>query len=134
MAVTLFHTKPTLRGYHFEDWSFTFNLATGITAADIGKAVSLDTTGNNKVKLAGDGDVIVGMLSTVEDRVVEGQLVGAVELKFANILPIKSGNTVAVGDSVQGAGGGEVKKITTPDYSLNYVVEIQGTNAVVVKV
>ena len=134
MAVTLFHNKPTLRGYHFEDWSFTFVLAAGITEADVGKAVSIDTSAANKVKLAADGDTILGMLSTVEDRAVEGQLIGAVELKFANILSVFGGIGVAIGDTVQGVGGGLVKKTTTPDYSLNFVAEIQGTNAVVVKV
>ena len=139
MAVTLFHTKPTLRGYHFEDWSFTFVLASGITASDIGKAVSIDTSAANKVKLAADGDFVLGRLASVEDRTVEGQLIGAVELKFANILPIKSGETVAVGDTVIGAGSGEVKTlkvtgVSAPDYSINFVAEIQGSNAVVVKV
>jgi hypothetical protein len=133
MAVTLFHTKPTLRGYHMEDWSFTFNLAAGITGADVGKAVSVDASGPNKVKLSGDTDVIIGRLETVEDRTVEGQLVGAVELKFANTLPIKTGETVVVGGSVQGAGAGEVKPLAA-NYALNFVAEIIGTSAVVVKV
>ncbi len=133
MAVTNFHTKPTLRGYHFEDWSFTFVLATGITAADIGKAVSIDSSAANKVKLAADADAILGRLASVEDRVVEGQLVGAVELKFANTLPIKAGQTVVLGGSVQGAGAGEVKPLAY-DPSLNFVAEIIGSMAVVVKV
>lgn len=101
----------TLRGYHIEDWIFTFNLAAGITSSDVGKAVSLDTSGSNKVKLAADGDRIIGRLTTVENRTQEGLLVGAVELKFLNTLPIKAGEVVAVGNSVQGAGSGEVKAL-----------------------
>lgn len=133
-AGTPFHTNVSLRGFHFENWHFTFRLASGIVAADIGKAVSLDATGPNRVKLAADGDVIIGRLVTVENRVAEGQLVGTVALKFANVLPIKSGETVVVGNSVQGAGGGEVKALVSPNYSLNFVAEIIGTDAVVVKV
>ncbi|KQS84262.1 hypothetical protein [Rhizobium sp. Leaf383] len=130
--MALFHTKVGLRGFHFEDFHLTFTLAAGIVAADAGKAVSLDTSAPNKVKLAGDGDTIVGRLATVEDRKVEGQLVGAVALKFANTLPIKAGQVVAVGDTVVGAGGGEVKKATAADPSKNFVGEIIGSEAVVV--
>lgn len=128
-----FHTKVSLRGFHFEDFLLTFTLAAGITAADRGKAVSLGAAANT-VKLAGDGDVIIGRLETVEDRKVEGQLVGAVALKFANALPIKAGEVVAVGDTVVGAGAGEVKKAATADHGANFVAEVVGNEAVVVKV
>ncbi len=128
------HQNVTLRGFHWEDSSLTWNLATGITQAHIGRAVSIDATGPNKVKLAGDGDHIFGRLATVENRSVEGSLVGAVELQFANTLPIKAASGVAVGDTVVGAGGGEVKPAAEANHALNVVVEIIGTNAVVVKV
>lgn len=133
---TSFHDKVTLRGFHWEYSSLTFNLASTIVAADIGKAVSLDTSGNNKVKLAADGDAIVGRLSTVEDRVVEGIRVGAVELQFANVLPIAASAvaTLAVGNTVVGAGNGEVKAAGTHNPRNNFVAEIIGTNAVVVQV
>lgn len=143
---TYSHTNVTLRGFHWETSSLTFNLAAGIVAADVGKAVALDASGDNKVKLAGDGDTIIGRLATVENRTVEGTLVGAVELQFANILPIKAGlvdgEVVAVGSTVVGAGNGEVKALATgaaptvaaPNHSINFVAEIIGTNAVVVKV
>jgi hypothetical protein len=134
MAVTQFHNKVSLRGFHFEDWSLTFNLAAGITTNDVGKAVSVDTSADNKVKLAADGDTIVGRLASVEDRAVEGQLVGAVELKFANLLPIKTGQVVARGDTVVGAGNGEVKAAGAQNHNANFVAEVIGTNAVVVKV
>lgn len=138
MAGTPFHTGVSLAGFHFEDFSLTFKLTAGITAAHVGKAVSLSTAAANTVKLSGNGDVIIGRLATVEDRTVEGSLVGAVELKFANTLPIKSGSTVAVGDTVVGAGAGEVTQrlvstTPTPDYSQNYVVEVVGLVATVVK-
>lgn len=141
MAVTSpFHTNVTLRGYYFEDSIFTFKLKAGITKDDIGKAVALDTSAANTVKLAGDNDVIIGRLETVENRSVEGILVGAVALRFAEILPIKTGETVNVGDTVVGAGDGEVKALmsgspaaSAPNYSMNFVAEVIGTNAVVVK-
>lgn len=140
--VSLFHNKVTLRGFHFEDFHLTVNLAAGITTNDVGKGVTWDTSSNNKMKLAGDGDEIVARLETVEDRKVDGMLVGAVEFRFANVLPIKSGlagaEAVVVGSTVVGAGAGEVKarvvsSAAAPDYNRNYVAEIIGTNAVVVK-
>lgn len=137
---TPFHYGVSLRGFHFENFNLTVNLAAGITKDDLGKAVAVDATGSNKVKLAGDGDHIIGRLEVVEDRTVEGQLIGTVAFKFANLLPIKSGSTVAAGDTVVGAGGGEVKALadgegdSAPDHSKNFVAEVIGTNAVVVKI
>jgi hypothetical protein len=129
-----FHTKVSLRGFHFEDFHLTHSLAAGITGNDVGKAVSVDTSGPNKVKLAGDGDTIIGRLATVEDRKVEGQLIGTVALKFANTLPIKAGDAIAVGDTAIGGGAGTVKKAATADHSKNYVAEIINGEAVVVQI
>lgn len=128
-----FHTKVSLRGFHFEDFHLTFTLAAGIVAADVGKAVSFGAAPNT-VKLAADGDTIIGRLATVEDRKVEGSLVGAVALKFSNTLPIKAGQVVAAGDTVVGAGNGEVKKAAEADHTDNFVAEVIGNLAVVVKV
>lgn len=145
-AGTPFHTGVSLRGFYFEDSLLTFNLADGIDSDDVGKAVSKDGTVANGVKLAADGDVIIGRLQSVEDRTIEGTLVGAVELRFSNTLPIKTGLTagevVVVGSTVIGAGAGEVKALTTgsgptvaaPNHNYNVVVEIDGTDAIVVKV
>ncbi|MES0134503.1 hypothetical protein NKJ88_06005 [Mesorhizobium sp. M0016] len=131
MAGTPFHTSVSLAGFHFEDFSLTFKLTAGITAADVGKAISMSAVANT-VKLSGDGDAIIGRLATVEDRTIEGTLVGAVELKFANTLPIKSGSTVIVGDTVIGAGAGEVKA-GTANHNVNFVTEVVGLVATVVK-
>lgn len=134
----------SLRGYYFEDFIFTFTLASGIVAADVGKAVALDTGADCKVKLAGDGDAIIGRLESVENRLQEGVLVGAVALKFSELLPIKTGlsgaNVVVVGSTVVGAGSGEVKarvvsSAAAPDYTINMVTQIVDTNfAVVTKI
>ena len=136
----------SLRGIYFEDFQLPFYLKSGIVAADIGKAVALDSSAANTVKLAGADDRIIGRLEVVENRVVEGVLVGTVSVKFANRLPVKASLTgidaVAVGDTVVGAGSGEVKALNngtdakTPDYSDNYVVALEnsGAYAVVIKV
>jgi hypothetical protein len=140
MASTPFHYSVSLRGFHFEDSNLTVNLASDITVADVGKAVTIDTSDANKFKLAGDGDPIVGRLEVVEDRSVEGQLVGTVAFRFANLLPIAEGETVAVGNTVVGGGDGTVKALKdqennpVADYSMNFVAEVIGTNAVVVKI
>lgn len=127
-----FHTKVSLRGFHFEDWILTATLAAGITANDVGKAVSFGGAANT-VKLAADGDAIIGKLATVEDRKVEGQLIGAVELKFSDRLPIKVGDAIAAGDTAVGGGGGTVKKAATADHSNNIVWEVADGFAVVTK-
>lgn len=138
----------SLQGIFIEPWMLTFNLAVGTVLADVGKAVTLDPTGANKVKLAGDGDNIIGRLETVEDRTIEGILVGTVSLQGALKLPKKTGETVNVGDQVQGAGAGEVKALPVSDDTPagggnipiaatshnrnNYVVQTIGTTHVVV--
>ncbi len=129
---TSFHDKVTLRGFHFEDFSLTFNLNAAIVAADVGKAVSIDTSGNNKVKLVAAGEYVIGRLASFENRLVEGSRVGAVEIRFANLLPI--GGTVTLGQSVMGGTtAGTVQASTTNDPDSNFVAEIIGTDAVVVK-
>lgn len=129
----------SLNGYHFEDWNFTYNLAAGITAADIGKAVTLSTTAPNTVRLSGDNDPIYGRLETVENRVQEGVLVGTVALKFCGTLPIATGHGITVGSMVQGAAtAGTVKNRAAVAGSADIhdarcrVVEVIGTTHVVV--
>lgn len=119
----------SLRAIYFEDFQLPFNLADGITRADAGKAVALDSSAANTVKLAGDGDEIVGRLQTVEDRPIEGLLVGTVAVRFSAALPVGAAATIAVGDTAVGAGDGTVKRLedgegdSAPDYSKNMVVE-----------
>ena len=112
---------------YMEDWAIPFNLASGITKSDEGKAVALDTSADATVKLAGDDDAVIGRLEVVEDRSVEGTLVGTVMMKGGLKFPVKSGETVNVGDSIQGAGSGEVK-------ALSPYVDTDGTGTPVVTV
>ena len=128
--------------FSFPDFTFTMLVSGTVTTADVGKAVALDTTTANTVKLAGDGDAIFGRLETFEDRVQEGIKVGAISRKFRTVLPVKANltglNAVAVGDTVAGAGAGEVKALNngtakTPDHDKNVVVEILTGNRAVVE-
>lgn len=118
--------------FSFEDFTFTYYLDAAIVAADVGKAVMLDTTGTNKVKLATDNAVVFGRLETFEDRTQEGVKVGAVSRKFRSKLP-KTG-TVAVGDTVTGsATAGVVKASTGTDSTYeNTVIEV-GTDFAIVE-
>lgn len=95
------------------DFQKPWYLASGIKQTDIGKPVTLDTSGSYKMKLAGDGDPIMGVLLSVEDRSQEssGLLVGTVASKGVFKMTMKTGDTAAVGDEVVGAGSGEVKKL-----------------------
>lgn len=133
----------SLRGMTHNDFHYPFNLASGITQADVGKAVALDATSANQVKLAGDGDQVVGVLVTVEDRTVEGVLVGTVALRGG--FKVKEVDTpafpLAVGDSAIGAGAGEVKarlnagaSAKEADHSDNMVVEVGLTGGYVIVV
>ncbi len=123
-----FHRQVSLARIKNEDANRTVKLV-GVTAADTGKAISLDAaSGANCFKLAGDGDTIVGRL-----EVYESDGAGTVSFQFTDPLPIKAGQTVAVGDTVVGAGGGEVKAAASADHSKNFVVEVANGKAVVVR-
>ena len=127
--------------FSFPDFTFTMNVSGVVTAADVGKAVALDTTAPNTVKLAGDDDEVYGRLETFEDRTQENVKTGAVSRKIRAKLPVKAGLTTfdipAVGDTVVGAGAGEVKALNdgaakTPNQTNNTVIEV-GTGFVVVE-
>jgi hypothetical protein len=114
---TPFHTNVSLAGYFHEDSQFTVLLASGITAADVGKALAKDGTVANRYKLAADGEIVEGRLEVVESRTVEGTLVGTMARRFSNWLPVKAADALAPGDRILGAGNGEIRKsLTTMDY------------------
>lgn len=102
----------SLVGIPHSEFRRTVYLAAGITSADVGKPVTLDTSANNTFKLAGADDVIYGNLKVVENRVQEGILVGTIEFK-GGFQWTKSG-VIAVGGGVVGAGAGAVKAGTNP--------------------
>ncbi|KVL49971.1 MULTISPECIES: hypothetical protein [Burkholderia cepacia complex] len=101
----------SLRGIYDEDSQYAFNLAAGIKKGqDEGKAVSIDPTAPNTVKLAGDGDLLAGRLETIENRVTEGLNVGTVSLEGGLDFPVKAGYAATPGDRLVGGGGGTVRK------------------------
>ena len=118
--------------YSFEDFTFTYYLATGITAADVGKAMTLDTSGTNKMKLALAGDPIFGRLETYENRTQEGVVVGAVSRKFRSKLPTTG--TVAIGDNLVGSAtaGLSATGAVPAGHPRNTVVEV-GTGFAIVE-
>lgn len=122
---------PVSFGYALNDFMFTYNLAASLTIADVGKAVTLDTSAANTVKLAANADKIFGRLETFEDRISLGIKVGTVSRKFKDKLP-KTAAAIAVGDSVTGsATAGSVITAVVADPSV-IVVEV-GTGFVVVE-
>lgn len=135
----------SLKGLVHDDFQYTFNVkASTVVAADAGvKAVSVDTAAANQVKLAADGDRILGMLSVYENRVAEGIEVGTVSLHGGYLFTMKatpSGPEMpAVGDFIVGAGAGTVRKATTVELALGtkanwQVVEITAGNLTVVAI
>lgn len=112
-----------------ERWQLAFNLNAAIVAADVGKAVTIDTAGPNRVKLATTGDAIFGRLEVFEDR--QTGKVGTINTRGICKMP-KTG-TVTVGQSVSGsATPGSVIGVTA-DWARNIVLEVDNTaNTVVV--
>lgn len=126
--MSTFHFNVSMDRRPQNEWLYTVKLAAGITDAHIGRAVSMGVAANT-VKLAADGEAILGRLEVVEDNGI-----GTVALKFVEQLPIKAGETVVLGGTVVGAGSGEVKpRPTANDLNDNIVVEVRSGFAVVFK-
>lgn len=98
----------SLLGTNSSDNSFTYLCDSSMTVDDAGKPAALSAA--NTVHVAADGEAIDGYIEQVEDRELEGIKVATVTkigfFKFKK----KSGDSVAVKDSILGAGNGEVKK------------------------
>jgi len=132
----------SLRGLYAEAFIWTFYGASGMTAADKGKAVTLDTTAANTVKLAGDGEAILGILESVEVRAQDGVITCAVALKGSFKFELNPNATASapdelpvVGEYIEGgtaSGGakGYVQRLQSGT-SKWQVVEVVGTSYVV---
>lgn len=123
-----FHQLVTLKGFHQEYFHLTFNLSGLDNEPDgkyVGYAIALDDSAPNTAKLAGDGDVVIGRLASFENRKNEGTVVGAVEFRFSNTLPVADAafEALSIGDTVVGAGDGKVKAAAAADHNTNFVVE-----------
>ena len=120
--------KPTTTGIPVNETRHTFN-GVGITNADVGKAATLVTGGADvTVKLAGDGDIVLGQIETVEiettgEIIVNVLILGGYRLRCATDAVIK------VGDTVVGAGAGLVKAGATASTDLRFVVTEASTIA-----
>lgn len=125
-------------GFPLDDFTFTYLLSGAPVPADIGKALTLDTTAANTFRLAANAEPIQGRLWQVEDRTQQGAgIVGTVQRKFKEKMPAAAAHGIVVGDSVVGsATPGLVRKAnaaaTPPDPRTNLVVEV-GTDFVVVE-
>jgi len=75
-------------------------------------------TANNTVVLAADGDPILGGVKIVETRTQEGVNLATVQINGGMRFKYKTGDAVAVGDSIIGAGNGEVKEASGRNNSL----------------
>lgn len=127
-------TAVVAHSFSFPEFTFTMNVSGGATLADVGKAVTLDRTAPNTVKLAGNNDVIYGRLESMESGGLDGLAVGAVSRKFRAILPT-DGTAITVGDSVDGgATAGTVKaQVAADSVDRNVVLEVLSGNRVVVE-
>lgn len=123
----------SLNGMQHEDFHYPFHLAAAVTEADKGKPMAIDASAPNTVKVAGDGDAIIGKLVTFEDRKIEGIKVGTVPLRGGWRFKIKAGDAIAVGDTAVGAGGGEVKKAAAANHAANIVVEVADGYATIIR-
>lgn len=92
---------------------YTFAVVGSITLADVGKAVALDHSQDNAVRLAGDGDEVYGRIFVVEDRSTGN--VATIETLGGFTLPVAVGSTFTRGQTPVGAGNGLVKPATTND-------------------
>lgn len=100
----------TLKGLTFPDFNLGFNLTDSVADVDavIGLAVTQDTSAANSVKLATDGDEVLGRILTCEDRTSQGGgVVVTVETKGGLAIPYSV--APSIGDTVVGAGAGKVK-------------------------
>lgn len=78
-----------------------------MTQADVGKVVALDTAANT-IKLASDGDVILGLLEQVEDRRSQAQgVLATVAFEFG--ARVSYTGELDIGDLVVANGNGGVR-------------------------
>jgi hypothetical protein len=134
-----FHNIVRMSGWTDDDSIHTANLGTAadgsaIAKTDEGAAVTIDTSGPNKFRLATDGDLILGILKVVELRATGP--VASIGFKFIERFFLLAGDPATIGDTVVGSSGGVpnasrggwVKKATANDATHNFIVET-GTDA-----
>lgn len=101
-------------------------------AAVAGKAVSLDTSAPNTVKLVANDEEIFGrVFSGAERRVELGIITVAVQRQFKEKLPAAPGHSIIVGSPVRGTGAGLIE--LAPAANGTVAVEVGTDYAVVEK-
>jgi hypothetical protein len=108
-----------------DDSLVTFNVSGTVTAADVGKAVTLDTATNTTVKLTTANSVVIGRLETLEIRVIEGITVGTISLSFPALwMPWDPADVAAalVGATVVGGATAGTVKAGTQNWNTNRVI------------
>lgn len=99
----------TMNGYRPDGSSRTLLGASTITANDILKPVVADTSAANTVKLASDGEAMIGIIDQRADYTSQGEgIVLTVAFRFGAELPYTG--DLAVGDLVVADGNGGVRK------------------------
>lgn len=123
-----------LEAFSFEDFTFTYFLLGNPDPTDIvGKAVTIDATARGSVHLSAAGERVDGRIYQYEDRSQQGGgIVVSVERKFRKRLPKDTGDAIAIGDSVEGAGAGLVRVAATPVPSENIVIDVAADESYVV--
>ena len=97
-----------------EAWQLTMNLASAITEADVGKAVSLDTSAPDTVKLATANEAIFGRLETFAHRTTEGFKTGTVSIQGVLLFPCVTSTPALGANVVGGATAGLVQTAGAP--------------------
>lgn len=136
----------SMNGLFHEDAMYGVYISGTVTQADIGKALTIDTTAANTFKLAGDDAVIHGRLESFEDRTVEGVKVGTMAAAGVMKFPVNPNasasapdETPVVGDHICGGtatGGllGYVQNIASGGQQKWLVVEIMSGFVIAMKV
>lgn len=120
--------------FPFDLFTFTYNLDAAVVIADVGKAMTLDTTGANKMKLTANDSAVDGRLYSFEDRTQQGGgKVGAVERKLRARLTY-TGTAPTIGQAVTGSATPGIVKVATSQVAPlpNRVIEVDATALTVV--
>lgn len=123
----------SLRGINIDDFDVSMLVSGTVTTADVGKAVSLDTATACTVKLAADGDAVIGELLTYENRVQEGIKIGTMSPKGSARFAYTA-TAPSIGGQIQGAGAGVVKVLSGSNARFPHFVTAVDTVAATVDV
>jgi hypothetical protein len=124
-----FYLTVKMDGYIEEDSIRTWNLDPAVTAADVGKPMTIN--GANRLAVAVDNSIIYGRLDVFEDRTTNGGgKIGACATRGGWKWTGVSGHTLTPGSYVQGAALGTIKSIAT--FSKFVVSEVVGNVITVV--